>query len=130
MAKQRILIIDDDVDIANLVAEIVTDEGYEARAVHTGEEGLGNVKEFSPDLILLDWQLPDIEGPDICRKLKSDELTAAIPVIMLTSLGSEDNRLKGFETGAVDYVTKPFNSGMLLARIKARIGKAKKPGAQ
>jgi class 3 adenylate cyclase len=126
MSKQKILIIDDEVDIAKLVVEILTDEGYDAQAVHTGEEGLKKVKELMPDLILLDWQLPDIEGPDICRMVKSSEETSSIPVIMLTSLGSEDNKMKGFETGADDYVTKPFSSGELLARIKVRLRRAPK----
>ncbi|MEW6041357.1 MAG: response regulator, partial [Elusimicrobiota bacterium] len=118
MTKRKVLVIDDEVDIAKLVVEILTDEGFTAEAVHTGEEGLKKVREWLPDLILLDWQLPDTEGVDVCRIIKNDAEIAYIPVIMLTSLGSESHKIRGLEAGADDYVTKPFSAGELLARVK------------
>jgi len=118
-AKHKILIIDDEVDIAKLVREILEDEGFDVAAVHTGEDGLKKVKEFHPDLIFLDWQLPDTEGVDVCRIIKNDDETADIPVVMLTSLGGESHKVRGLEAGADDYMTKPFSSGEMLARVKS-----------
>ncbi|MDI6640798.1 MAG: adenylate/guanylate cyclase domain-containing protein [Elusimicrobiota bacterium] len=119
MTKRKILIVDDELDIAKLIVEILQDEGYNVSAVHTGEDGLKKVRELLPDLVLLDWQLPDTEGVDVCRIIKNDPEMGYIPVIMLTFLGSEAHKIRGLEAGADDYITKPFSSGELLARVRA-----------
>ncbi|MCX7956544.1 MAG: response regulator [Endomicrobia bacterium] len=121
MKKFKILVVDDELDIQRLIVELLSDEGYQVEAVDNGEDALKKVKEFSPHLVVLDWQLPDMEGVDVLRIIKSEESTMHIPVIMCTSLGSQDNKIKGLETGADDYVTKPFSSGELLARVKVAL---------
>jgi len=126
MEKQRILVVDDEIDLARLVVEILQDEGYQAEAVHTGNEGLTKARQILPDLIILDWKLPDMEGIDVCRVLKQEEATEFIPVVMLTSQSSEKDKIKGLETGADDYMTKPFGSGELVARVKAILRRTKR----
>jgi len=121
MQKYKILVVDDELDIQRLIVELLSDEGYTVEGVDTGEGALKKVKEFNPHLVVLDWQLPDMEGVDVLRILKSDTTTAHIPVIMCTSLGSQDHKIKGLETGADDYVTKPFNSAELLTRVKVAL---------
>ncbi len=125
MEKQRILVVDDEVDLARLVVEILEDEGYRAEAVYTGEDGLAKARQTIPNLIILDWKLPDMEGIDVCRVLKQEEATESIPVVMLTSQSSEKDKIKGLETGADDYMTKPFGSGELVARVKAILRRTK-----
>lgn len=126
MERQKILIIDDEVDIARLVVEELEAEGFSASFVDNGEEGMELVRKTKPDLVLLDWKLPDMEGVDACRILKSDDETESIPIIMLTAQSSEKNKIKGFEVGAEDYVTKPFSFGELIARIKSILRRVKK----
>lgn len=124
--KEKILVIDDEVDIARLLVEELEAEGYAASFAETGEEGLNAAKKSKPDLIILDWKLPDMEGIDVCRILKGEEATESIPVIMCTSKSSERDKIRGLEVGADDYVTKPFSSGELLARVKAILRRVKK----
>ena len=119
--KFKILVIDDEIDIQRLIVELLNDEGYDVSSADDGETGIKKVKEIQPDLVVLDWQLPDMEGVDVLRIIKNDSTTMHIPVIMCTSLGSSDNKIKGLETGADDYVTKPFNSSELIARVKVAL---------
>jgi two-component system, OmpR family, alkaline phosphatase synthesis response regulator PhoP len=119
MLKQKILVVDDEEDILELVRYNLVKEGYRVVCVASGELALKEAKESSPGLILLDLMLPGLDGLDVCRRLKSDPVTNAIPIIMLTAKGEEADIVTGLELGADDYVTKPFSPRVLLARLKA-----------
>jgi len=128
MAKGRILIVDDEEDILSLVEYNLRKEGYRTIGVKTGEAALQLVEEETPDLIILDLMLPEMDGLEVCRILKSNENTSDIPIIMLTAKGEETDIVVGLEIGADDYVTKPFSPRVLLARTKALLRrKAKEP---
>ena len=118
-AKQRILLVEDEVDLAELVRFNVEREGYDCRCVHNGTEALAEVRRARPDLIILDRMLPGQSGDDVAAKLKRDGDCAAIPVIMLTAKAEESDQLVGFALGVDDYLTKPFSMKVLLARIAA-----------
>jgi DNA-binding response OmpR family regulator len=119
MPKEKILVVDDEEDILELVRYNLAKEGYRLACVTSGEQALREAKEGSPDLILLDLMLPGLDGLDVCRRLKSDPVTSVIPIIMLTAKGEEADIVTGLELGAEDYVTKPFSPRVLLARLKA-----------
>jgi two-component system alkaline phosphatase synthesis response regulator PhoP len=119
MLKQKILVVDDDEDILELVRYNLVKEGYQVVCVTSGEQALKEAKDGAPDLILLDLMLPGLDGLDVCRRLKGDPLTNTIPIIMLTAKGEEADIVTGLELGADDYVTKPFSPRVLLARLKA-----------
>jgi len=116
---KTILIIEDEHDLAELVAFNLEKDGYRALVAYDGTAGLESARRHRPDLILLDLMLPGIMGTELCKLLKGNEKTAAIPVIMLTAKGEEIDRVVGFEVGADDYIVKPFSSRELLLRIKA-----------
>ncbi|HOZ48959.1 MAG TPA: response regulator transcription factor [Candidatus Hydrogenedentes bacterium] len=119
MKKTSILIVEDDEDILELVAYNLEKEGYSTRKATTGEKALSSVRENTPGLILLDLMLPELDGLEVCRRLKRDDRTEPIPIIMLTAKGEEADMVTGLELGADDYVTKPFSPRVLLARVKA-----------
>ena len=100
-------------------------EGFKVSSSANGEEALETIKEKIPDLILLDWMLPDLSGIKICQYLKQDKTVKDIPVIMLTAKGEEEDKIKGFNTGAEDYMTKPFSFPELLVRIKSLLKRVK-----
>jgi len=128
MPKEKILIVDDEEDILSLVEYNLKKEGYRTIGVKTGEAALQLVEEETPDLIILDLMLPEMDGLEVCRILKSNENTSDIPIIMLTAKGEETDIVVGLEIGADDYVTKPFSPRVLLARTKALLRrKAKEP---
>lgn len=116
---KTILIIEDEHDLAELVAFNLEKEGYRPLIAHDGTAGLEAARHDQPDLILLDLMLPGIMGTELCKLLKNHEKTSSIPVIMLTAKGEEIDRVVGFEVGADDYIVKPFSSRELLLRIKA-----------
>jgi len=116
---KRILVVDDEPDIASLVSYNLKKEGFSVTAVHDGGEALDLVKKKEFDLILLDLMLPGIHGMEICRILRAGPKTKNIPIIMLTAKGDETDRVRGLETGADDYMTKPFSPRELIARVKA-----------
>lgn len=116
---KTILVIEDEKDLADLVAFNLEKEGYRALLANDGVTGLEKARDNSPDLILLDLMLPGMPGTEVCKLLKSSEKTARIPVIMLTAKGEEIDRVVGFEVGADDYVLKPFSTRELLLRVKA-----------
>ena len=126
MAKQKILAVDDERHILELISYNLVEAGYEVETVETGEEALGKTVEFHPDLILLDVMLPDIDGLEVCTRLKREPDTAGIPVIMLTARGDEIDKVLGLEMGADDYVVKPFGVRELVARVKALLRRVKK----
>ena len=117
--EKQILIIEDEPDIQELLSFNLDNNGYKVYTASNGEKGLEVARKEHPDLILLDLMLPGIHGLDVCRIIKSDQETSSISIIMLTALGQEDDIIKGLETGADDYVTKPFSFQVLEARIKS-----------
>lgn len=115
----KILIIEDDPEIQNLVEHVMLKNGFKVSMTDQGEEGLIIVEEETPDLIILDWMLPDLAVIEVCRRLRRNQEYSDIPVIMITGRGDEADRIRGLETGADDYITKPFSMNELAARVKA-----------
>lgn len=119
MRKNKILIVDDAVDTVELLKKRFQSEGYDTEEAYNGEEALKKVPEYNPDLIVLDVMMPKIDGYEVCHRLKSDEKTKYIPIIMLTAKGEIEHKVKGLEIGADDYLPKPFDYKELSARIKS-----------
>jgi two-component system phosphate regulon response regulator PhoB len=119
MAKERILLVDDEEDILNLVKYNLEREGFKVEAVTTGEMAVRSARENVPDLILLDLMLPGMDGLDVCRILKNDKNVMKTPIVMLTAKGEDSDIVAGLELGADDYITKPFSPRVLVARVKA-----------
>ena len=114
--KQRILIVDDDTNIAELISLYLTKECFETMMVEDGEEAIRAFEEFKPNLILLDLMLPGIDGYEVCRTVRK---TSSVPIIMLSAKGEIFDKVLGLELGADDYMIKPFDSKELVARVKA-----------
>lgn len=114
--KQRILIVDDDANIAELISLYLNKECYETKIVYDGEEALTALPSFAPNLILLDLMLPGIDGYQVCREVR---MTSQVPIIMLSAKGEVFDKVLGLELGADDYIIKPFDSKELVARVKA-----------
>ena len=117
--SKNILVIEDDLDIRELISFNLANEGHQVFEANDGEVGIDKARNNNPDLILLDLMLPGIQGLDVCRIIKSDQETKEIPIIMVTALGQEEDIVKGLETGADDYITKPFSIKVLIARVNA-----------
>jgi len=117
--NKSILIVDDEGAIREMVQFALERAGFEVQEAANGREALARVADRAPALILLDWMLPDLSGIDVARRLKKDDLTARIPIIMLTARTEENDKIRGLEIGADDYVTKPFSPRELVARINA-----------
>ncbi|MGH7374413.1 MAG: response regulator [Candidatus Rokuibacteriota bacterium] len=115
----RVLVVEDEADVAEMIRYNLAKEGYEVRVAATGTEALRQAKETRFDVILLDIMVPQLNGWEICRRLKLDRETQAIPVIMVTGRVEEGDKVLGFEMGADDYVTKPFSPRELVARVRA-----------
>jgi DNA-binding response OmpR family regulator len=118
-ASKKILIVEDEPDILKLVTLYLEKEGYRTVSAASGMEGLRQVKQEKPDLVVLDLMLPEIDGLEVCRRLRSVPATAMLPIIMLTAKAEESDTIIGLELGADDYVTKPFSLKTFVARIKA-----------
>ncbi|MCC7414093.1 MAG: phosphate regulon transcriptional regulator PhoB [Gammaproteobacteria bacterium] len=114
-----ILIVDDEPAIRQMLDFALASSGYSCRGAGDAEQAQASIGAAPPDLILLDWMLPGISGLDFARRLRRDPKTCRIPIIMLTARGEEDDRISGLDVGADDYVTKPFSTRELLARIRA-----------
>ena len=119
MQNAKLLLIEDDAALAELLSWNFKKEEYDVIQTADGEEALILVKEHRPDVILLDWMIENLSGIEVCRQLRRDPETSNIPIIMLTARGEEEDKIRGLETGADDYVTKPFSPRELLARVKA-----------
>ena len=115
----RVLVVEDERDVADLIRYNLTKEGYDVVVAPTGSDALKQAREVHPDLVLLDIMVPQLNGWEVCRRLKQDAETKNIPVIMVTGRVEEGDKVLGFEMGADDYVTKPFSPRELLARIRA-----------
>jgi two-component system alkaline phosphatase synthesis response regulator PhoP len=116
--RQKVLIVDDEMDALMALKVALEAEGYNVAEAKDGHEALDKVHSEIPDVILLDLMIPGIDGFEVCRQLKSDDVYRHIPVIMLTARGEIDDKVEGIELGADDYVTKPFNLKELKARVK------------
>jgi two-component system phosphate regulon response regulator PhoB len=117
--KPLILIIEDEAALVEMLRYNLEAEGFRTASAPDGEEGRLLIEELTPDLVLLDWMLPELSGLELCRRIRRNPNTAAIPVILLTARGEEADRIRGLDTGADDYVTKPFSPSELIARIRA-----------
>ena len=122
----RILVVEDDVDIASLIVHYLAPAGHESEVVANGSDALPAARRQPPDLIILDRMLPGLDGLEICRALRADENLGAVPILMLTARAEEVDRIAGFETGADDYVTKPFSPKELVARIGALLRRVRR----
>lgn len=117
--KSKILIVDDAVDTVELLKKRFLSEGYDTAEAYDGEEALKQVDEYKPDLIVLDIMMPKLDGYEVCQRLKADENKKYIPVLMLTAKGEVENKVKGLEIGADDYLAKPFDYKELSARVRS-----------
>ena len=120
MPQPDLLLVEDDEAIAELIVWHFAKEGYAVRHTPDGEQALVLAAERVPDIVLLDWMVESLSGIEVCRRLRRNARTANVPIIMLTARGEEEDRIRGLETGADDYVTKPFGLDELLARIDRR----------
>jgi len=121
--RPRVVIADDDPDIRRLVEMTVTNAGCDVTVASDGEEALERVRESVPDLVILDVLMPRMDGWEVARALKSDPATREVPVMFLTSRGQEHDVLEGFDSGAVDYMVKPFSPRELQVRVRAVLAK-------
>jgi DNA-binding response OmpR family regulator len=124
MKKSRILVVDDEPDLVELVRHHLAREHYDVVTAADGETGLAEARRKLPDLVVLDLMLPGIDGLEVCRRLRSDARTQHIPIVMLTAKGEESDAVIGLAQGADDYVRKPFGMKELLARIATRLRSA------
>ena len=115
----KIFIIEDEPSIIQLVQHNLEKNGFIISSSLNGNDGLKELKKFQPDLLLLDWMLPDLSGIEICKNIRKDNSFKNLPVIMLTAKGEEEDKIKGLDSGVDDYLTKPFSFNELMARIKA-----------
>jgi two-component system phosphate regulon response regulator PhoB len=130
MTVRKVLIIDDEAPIREMIAVALEMAGYEYLEAENTQIAHGLIIDEKPDLILLDWMLPGVSGIEFARRLKKDQLTAEIPIIMLTAKSEEDNKIKGLESGADDYITKPFSPRELVARLKAVLRRTTPQGVE
>ena len=117
--SSEILVVEDERDIRNLIVLHLTREGFRCRTAATGAEALRESRAALPDLVVLDLMLPEIDGLEVCRRLRRDAASAAVPIIMLTAKADEVDRVVGLEMGADDYLVKPFSPKELVARVRA-----------
>jgi len=123
MNPKKILIVDDEVDLVETVRFPLEIEGYHVLVAHNGEDALSEARKESPDLILLDLMLPKLDGYKVCRLLKFDERYKHIPILMLTAKTQEKDKVIGMETGANEYITKPFDMDYLMKKVKEYLSK-------
>ena len=123
----KILVAEDDRDIADLIAHYLHKHGWQAHIVAAGDEALAYARREAVDLVVLDVMLPGLSGLEVCRALRSDQATEAIPIIMVTARADESDRILGLDLGADDYLPKPFSPNELVARVRALLRRAKRP---
>jgi len=117
--KPTVLVVEDEEALSTLLQYNLEKEGYKVVTTADGEEAALLVREVEPDLVLLDWMLPNLSGIELCRRLRSRSETRNLPIVMITARGEEADRIRGLDTGADDYITKPFSTTELMARIRA-----------
>ena len=123
--KAKVFLVEDDQSIVSLVQYNLQKEGFNVQTSGNGEEAIKDIKNYEPDLILLDWMLHDLSGLNICKSLKKDKKHKNIPIIMLTAKGQEEDKVSALNAGADDYITKPFGHAELIARINALLRRSK-----
>ena len=128
--SKKIILIEDDPDITHLVTHYLGKEGYTVKSFREGIKGYQSIKQDKPDLVILDLMLPEMDGLEVCKRLRSDLKTSTLPVIMLTARGEESDKIVGLELGADDYVTKPFSPKELVARVRALLRRSERPEAE
>lgn len=119
LGAAKLLLVEDDPALLELLEYRFRNEGYNVRATPDGDEALVLAAEEAPDLVILDWMVEGTSGIEVCRRLRRDKSTAHVPIIMLTAREAEDDRIRGLDTGADDYLTKPFSPRELMARVGA-----------
>lgn len=119
MGAAKLLLVEDDPALLELLEYRFRNEGYNVRATPDGDEALVLAAEDAPDLVILDWMIEGTSGIEVCRRLRRDKSTSHVPIIMLTAREAEDDRIRGLDTGADDYLTKPFSPRELMARVGA-----------
>ena len=126
-AQTRLLVVEDDPDIALLLTHSLGRAGFAVETLASGAGALTAMRRRLPDLVLLDLMLPGLDGLEVCRALRADLATAAVPIIMLTARAEESDRIVGLELGADDYITKPFSPNEVVARVRALLRRARRP---
>lgn len=127
MSKTTILVVDDEQDILDLIEYNLKIEGFEVLKAENGQEGIQLVKDHKPDLVLLDIMMPEMDGLEVCERLRKDETVSTIPIIFLTARDDEKTEVEGLNLGADDYITKPISTRKLLSRIKAVLRRYEEP---
>jgi len=122
----RIVVAEDDRDIADLIAHYLQKAGWTAHVAATGDDALAHIRRQPVDLVILDVMLPGLSGLEVCRALRADQTTAALPIIMVTARAEETDRIIGLEIGADDYISKPFSPNELVARVRALMRRSKR----
>ena len=122
----RVLVVEDDPDIAQLVSRYLEKSGFSVDLLANGRDALAAIASHAPDLLVLDLMLPQVDGLEICRVVRGNDATAAIPIIMLTARAEESDRIVGLEIGADDYLAKPFSPNELVARVRALLRRAQR----
>lgn len=130
MSRTRILIVDDEPAIREMIAVALELAGFDVLEAEQAQQAHECIVDQRPDLVLLDWMLPSVSGIELARRLKRDDATAEVPIVMLTAKGEEDNKIQGLEVGADDYITKPFSTRELIARVKAVLRRSSVSGAE
>lgn len=126
-SKGRVLVVDDDVALAEMLSIVLRNEGFDSRTVNRGDQVLGALRDYRPDLVLLDLMLPGKDGIDVCREIRAE---SGVSIVMLTAKNDTVDVVLGLESGADDYIVKPFKPKELVARIRARIRRLEPPGAE
>ena len=129
-ASKRVLIVDDEAPIREMIAVALEMAGYECLEADNAQQAHALILDQKPDMVLLDWMMPGTSGIEFARRLRRDEVTAEIPVIMLTAKADEDNKVKGLEAGVDDYIIKPFSPRELVARLKTVLRRATPKGVE
>lgn len=129
-STKKVLIVDDEAPIREMIAVALEMAGYECLEAENANQAHALIVDNKPDMVLLDWMMPGTSGVDFARRLRKDELTADMPIIMLTAKGEEENKIKGLESGADDYITKPFSPRELVARLKAVLRRTTPKGVE
>jgi two-component system phosphate regulon response regulator PhoB len=122
------MLVEDEPDIRDMLSFALTQAGFATQEAATAEDALHMLAEQLPSIVIIDWMLPGMSGVELARRLRKDELTADLPLIMLTARGEEADKIRGFESGLDDYLTKPFSPRELIARLKALLRRAGGPG--
>jgi len=130
MATKRVLVVDDHVDVIKMVGLMLEREGYEIIAAQSGEQALIKAQTVKPDVVILDIMMPDMDGYEVCRRLRADPATTHLPILMFTAKGTSSDKIAGYEAGADDYVTKPIHPAELVARVETALLRSARRPAQ